>query len=124
MKKIYKFTRSYHFVVALFISSCAPSLVHALEVDVDTEALIVESVDIELSHNLSLKDPVDNLALNVFYSNMVVVGKSIQVLPDADSDLYTYQVIVPYSTLDGESGSIICSASFTEKNNVKKAKQG
>lgn len=122
MKKVKKCFRSYSLLIALFISSCAPALVHALEVDQETEVLILDSIQLELINNIGLKDPVDNLPLDVYYSSMVILGKSVQFLNDGyGSSLYSYQVVLPYSSLDGERGTLICTAFFDEKNGVKKA---
>lgn len=115
--------KKYYLILCLLISSCAPAIAQAIDVDDETKNLIIDSMSLELIHNPSLRDPVDNLPLGVDYNNLVVNGISVQIDFNDSSKLVTYQVVAMYESVSGEQGTILCSAHIREYVDIKKAEK-
>lgn len=92
----------------------------ALVVDQVINNLILDSIALELVSNPSLKDPVDNLPLGVDFETIEVLGMSIQLdQNDVNIATYTYHVQASFEAVDGQVGTMLCSAFYTDNKGVK-----
>jgi hypothetical protein len=97
-----------------FVVCCAPALSQALELDPETEALVIESIDLAMSQGSALKDPMDGQPLTLIYSEMVALGRSVILNQDLSATTYEYAVSVPFETLGGDQGALLCQAKFKQ----------
>ncbi len=118
--KFKKFAFMYAFVSTSIFTAAVNSKANAITVDLETQNLIIDSISMELVKNSALKDPVDGLPLGLDYSSIEILGQSIEVDFDNSSTLTTYQVSAPFETIDGQGGTILCSA-FIKESNVEKS---
>ncbi len=115
--------KKYYLIFCLLISSCAPAIAQAIDVDDETKSLIVDSMSLELIQNPSLRDPVDDLPLGVDYTNLMINGMSEQINISDSSKLVTYEVIALVESVSGEQGSILCSAFIRASLDMKVAEK-
>lgn len=94
----------------------------AVDVDQDTMNLIIDSIVLELVHNPALKDPQDNLPVGVAYTEIEVLGLSVQAVSDSET-LFTFEVRVPFETVQGVQGDLLCSASYLDSDQGQKAQR-
>jgi hypothetical protein len=94
----------------------------AVDVDLNTMNLIIDSIVLELVHNPALKDPQDNLPVGVSYKDIEVLGLSVQAISDLET-LFTFQVRVPFETVQGVEGDLLCSASYLDSDQVQKVER-
>lgn len=122
MKAVMKNIKKYVCVLSLVTTSVL-SLAQAIEMDKETQDLILDSIHLELVHNSTLKDPVDNLPLGLDEAKMKVFGLSVDISSEDGSATFLYQVEIPFTTVDGEEGTLLCTASYVDVNDTKKAKR-
>lgn len=94
----------------------------AVDVDQDTMNLIIDSIVLELVHNPALRDPQDNLPVGVSYTEIEILGLSVQAVSDAET-IFGFQVRVPFETVGGVEGYLMCSASYLDSDQGQKAER-
>ncbi len=108
--------------VCLLLSMAFPSFGNAIEVAEKAMELIKESITLELIHNPALKDPHDTLPLELIFSKLEVVQFSIFEEPTSVETLLIYTIKVPYKTVEGETGNLLCKTTLVVDSNGQKSK--
>lgn len=112
--------KKYFLTIGLLIFSCATVEAQVLNVDQDTKDLIITSIVIEVSSNLSLRT-ADGTPYFVFYDDLDILGESTRIEgEDSFMPLHVYNVTVGYQSVDGNGGLLICEAIILNELNEKR----